>query len=73
MGNPAVLLILQDRYGFFLYRFTKSGHDAGDTWHRNIEEAQEQARYEYGDLVGDWMIIPSSADDAVAFAIKQVS
>lgn len=41
---PADIVILDPRdEGVFLWRFTVDGVYAGDTWHRNTEEAKQQA------------------------------
>ncbi|MFO1187379.1 MAG: hypothetical protein U1E87_07995 [Alphaproteobacteria bacterium] len=40
----------------FLYRIAKDREFAGDTWRETIEEAKEQAQFEYGDAVSEWLI-----------------
>lgn len=35
----------------FLYRYDREGGFAGDTWYVSVEEAKEQARFEYPDAV----------------------
>lgn len=42
--------------GVFLFRFSADGQVVGDTWHMSVEEAKEQAIYEYGALLGEWVI-----------------
>ena len=39
--------IEQGESGFYLLRYDSGGEFAGDTWHETIEEAKEQAKYEY--------------------------
>lgn len=41
--------------GIFLFRFSADGQVVGDTWHMSVEEAKEQAIYEFGDLLGEWI------------------
>jgi len=53
--------------GFFLFRFAEDGASAGDTWHRSVEEAKDQANYEYGSALGGWLEIPDEAPDAVGW------
>lgn len=56
--------------GFFLYRYADQETCAGDTWHRSIEDAKHQARYEYGKLVSDWREVPQEIEDPVTFAFE---
>ena len=44
-----VLVMEEPGVGFFLVRLDGDGHLAGDTWHRTLAEAREQAAFEYGD------------------------
>jgi len=53
--------------GFFLFRFAEDGVFAGDTWHPSIDEAKDQANYEYGIALGRWLDIPDDAPDAVGW------
>jgi hypothetical protein len=34
--------------GHFLFRFASDGSDGGDPWHESLEDALEQAEFEYG-------------------------
>jgi hypothetical protein len=43
----AVAEIQQTENGFFLVRFTATGDFAGDTWHATLDEAKEQATFEF--------------------------
>ncbi|MDW8368146.1 MAG: hypothetical protein RMK49_20070 [Abditibacteriales bacterium] len=51
---PHILVAVEDRIGFFLYRFSVSGEFAGDTWHPTLHELIEQATYEFGLPAGAW-------------------
>ena len=65
-----VLVIEQKPDGIFLYRYAPDGTFAGDTWHQSVEEALEQADYEYGHLVARWQEVPAEVADAAAFAMQ---
>jgi len=60
-----------DGEGVMLYRYTTEGIFCGDTWHASVQEAMDQARYEYGDVLGGWCEIPLSEADAVAYALAE--
>src|SRR5260370_33417954 len=49
--------------GFFLFRYSLDGAFSGDTWHRSVEEAIDQATYEYGKALGERLEIPDDAGD----------
>jgi hypothetical protein len=70
MARAAILSIEVEDDGVFLYRFAADGAFAGDTWHQTIEEAQEQATFEFGHAISDWVAIPPDEKDVVAFALK---
>jgi hypothetical protein len=60
---PALLSIEEEPDGVFLFRFTEEGRLVGDTWHMTVEEAKQQARYEYGELLCAWIPIPPEVND----------
>jgi hypothetical protein len=67
---PADVLVIDDRPdGIFLFRCTAAGEFGGDTWHRSVDEAKDQAAYEFGPDVR-WRPIPETESDPVAFAIR---
>jgi hypothetical protein len=69
--EPAsVLVIEQEEDGIFLLRLTSDGRTVGDTWHRSIDEAKEQATYEFDGLVSEWKRVPSEVGDIVRFALE---
>lgn len=41
--------------GFSLQRYGQDGRFCGDTWHQSIEEAKEQASFEFNTNEGDWV------------------
>ena len=65
-----VLVIADGDPGAMLFRYTSYGELGGDTWHLSLDEAQEQAIYEYGDALLGWMAVPDDVVDAHAFAIQ---
>jgi hypothetical protein len=72
MGAAYFLTIEEEADQIFLYRFGKDGVCVGDTWHRNVDEAKEQALYEYGDAVGQWTDVPPDQKDMGAFGLEQM-
>lgn len=68
---PQVLLIEQKDGGFLLFRIAKKGAYAGDTWHQSLEEAKQQAEFEYGELLGEWEAVPENVEDVIQFSLKQ--
>jgi hypothetical protein len=74
LPSPDVLLIEQESEGnVFLYRMTRSGEPAGDTWHQSVDDAKHQANYEYGDTLGEWRAIPDDVSDPRDFAVQAVN
>lgn len=47
MAPPVLLVIEQHPEGIYLIRYDASGSEVGDTWHASIEDAKEQASFEY--------------------------
>jgi hypothetical protein len=70
-GNPReempcaiVLLIEAKPDGVFLTRFSADGREVGDTWHQSIEEAQEQAAFEFDKKLSNWVVVPPRGIDS---------
>ena len=40
---------------FMLFRYTKDGEDCGDTWHETLQDAFDQAAFEYGLAQSDFL------------------
>jgi hypothetical protein len=61
---PAAQILVMEETGteVFLIRYSKAGDFAGDTWHPNVDEAMEQAVFEYGERVKGWEEIPADAE-----------
>src|SRR5437867_208934 len=69
MPSPSVLIIEEKKDGIFLNRFASNGQYAGDTWHRSLEEAKEQAEMEFGGHISEWKEVPPEIDDPIPFAL----
>jgi hypothetical protein len=68
---PDVLLLeASGDSGVMLFRYTAQGELAGDTWHKTVKDAQEQAIFEYRDALGKWSEVPADVTDAHAYAIR---
>ncbi len=70
MPWPFVVLIHHNQSGIFLDRYTRDGQPAGDTWHKSVAEAKEQAAEEYDGMLGQWIEVPDDVqeDRLIAFA-----
>ena len=70
----ADVLVLEttDEQGIMLYRYTTEGVFCGDTWHETIEDAKDQAGYEFGDTVGSWHEIPPDVANAIDYALTRI-
>jgi hypothetical protein len=68
--GEGVLLIETDKHGtggVFLYHHENDG-SVWDTWHRTVDEAKEQAIFQFG-LAGEfWLQIPPGVSDPISFA-----
>jgi hypothetical protein len=71
MPVPDVLLIDQQSEGFYLLGYTSDGEFTGDTWHRDLDEAQGQAKFAYGPYLGEWTAVPDDTEDPVRYALDQ--
>jgi hypothetical protein len=71
MPSPSVLIIEERSDGIFLNRFAANGQAAGDTWHRSLDEAKEQAEMEFGGNISTWKEVPPEIDDPIPFALSQ--
>jgi len=71
MPSPSVLIIQEKPDGIFLNRFVATGEHAGDTWHRSLEEAKEQAALEFAGHISEWKEVPPEIDDPIPFALRQ--
>lgn len=72
LPHPNILIIEEKPDGVFLYRYTFKGYCINDTWHINIEDAKDQAKYEYGKSINKWVEVPNDYDDPIAFMLKKI-
>lgn len=55
---PRLALIVEREDGYYLERLLADGTVVGDTSHEDVQEAREQAEWEYGKLLGAWLDVP---------------
>jgi hypothetical protein len=72
MGAALFLVIEERPDGVFLYRYNAQGVCVGDTWHMSVDDAKNQASYEYECLVQYWTDVPSEVEDAVDFGLNWI-
>ena len=72
MPHADIVIISTEPDGIFLYRYTAEGEFGGDTWHESRDAAADQARYEYGDALGEWQGAPDDVSDLPALVIEQL-
>jgi len=71
MPFPDVVLICKPPdEGAMLYRYTKSGQFCGDTWHETLDQAKEQASFEYEGALGIWSEVPGAVENEHDYAIE---
>ncbi len=69
----ANVVIIEKRQGaIYLERYTNDGQWGGNTWHKTIEDAKYQAKFEYKDSLIKWVEIPDYISDPVEYALKAV-
>jgi hypothetical protein len=69
--GPALFAILEENpNGVFLFRYNAAGECVGDTWHMNLDDAKNQATYEFGNDLPAWVTIPSHIKDPVALGLN---
>ena len=69
MAFPDVVLTEGDSASMMPYRYRCDGEFCGDTWHASLEDAQNQAQYEYGEALGQWRRVPPDVADTHQHAI----
>ena len=71
LPTPDVVLIVDTgREGCMLFRYSAHGEMCGDTPHDSTQQAETQARIEYGDALFPWIEVPTDVVDAHAFAVR---
>jgi hypothetical protein len=71
METPDILLIEESKDGTFLYRYTASGKNVGDTWHASVEDAKHQADFEFAGLITPWVNVPPEITNVVEYALGE--
>jgi hypothetical protein len=71
LPSTQILLIVEMRFGVYLFRFSEELYYAGDTWHQTMAEAKLQVVYEYDVADNAWQIIPDDVVDMVKFFSDQ--
>jgi hypothetical protein len=69
LERPVVLVIEEKPEVVSLDRFTPDGLCIGNTWHRTIDGARQQAGFEFNDSSLDWALVPSDVKDVVSFEL----
>ena len=73
MPPASILVIERAEDGVLLIRYAADGKFAGDSWHPNICEAQEQAAYEFEVHDSVWIEIPQDVNDVATFMNSSAS
>ena len=69
LPSARVVWIEERSDGVFLSRFLEDGVFVGDTWHPSREEAEHQARFEFGTSLGAWKGMPANTTEPITFAL----
>jgi len=70
LPQAALVIIDETSEGTFLIRYSSDGEFAGDTWHENRDEAQDQAAFEFGEV--KWQESPATPEDLREFAVARL-
>jgi hypothetical protein len=70
LERPLVLVIEEKPEVVSLFRYTPEGRCLGNTWHRTIDGARQQAGLEFNDFFLDWALVPSDVEDVVSFELS---
>lgn len=71
LPSTQILLIVEMRFGVYLFRFSEELYYAGDTWHQTVTETKMQAVYEYDVPDNAWQTVPDDVVDMVEFFSDQ--
>jgi hypothetical protein len=69
LGTPVLLVIEVKTDGVFLFRFSAERSCVGDTWHKSVGEAKDQAAFEFNELLSTWKVVPEKTDDVFLFGL----
>jgi hypothetical protein len=70
MEFPVLLIIEEKADGVFLFRFTGDRRCVGDTWHESVDQAKQQAAFEFQGLLSDWKPVPAQVADLISFGLE---
>ncbi|HEU4994000.1 MAG TPA: hypothetical protein VFT29_04245 [Gemmatimonadaceae bacterium] len=70
LPDADVVVLVAEKEGAMLFRYTAHGELCGDTMHSSAAEAEHQAKLEYGDALFPWIDAPEEVKDVHAFAIQ---
>ena len=70
---PRILIIENTEEGFFINRYNASGEKCGNTWHQNTDDVKHQISCEYGDLAGDFVVIPNALPDIKKYSLEKIT
>lgn len=73
LPRASALLIEGQSDGIYVFRLTPDGKVVGDTWHQTMEDAKQQAKYEYGEALTEWEAIPEDVTDPIRFILARVT
>ena len=73
LQEAAWIVMEENKDGVFLIRDTEEGEFAGDTWTPTRELALEVASSEYEITQDQWVAVPESAGNPIAFASDATS
>lgn len=56
---PVELKVVQytDDCGFYLFYCDETGNEQADTWHESLEQALDQAEFEFGVKPREWAVV----------------
>jgi hypothetical protein len=69
LAYGTLLLIEETPEGVFLYQNVLNG-PVYDTWHQTIDEAKQQATFQFEVPAGAWAVVPAEIADSIKFARK---
>lgn len=72
-GEAAISEVLEKAHQWLGPAYTAEGEFAGDTWHMDLDEAKDQASFEYGDAVQECQELPEEIDDPLAYVLSRMS
>lgn len=73
MPDPRVVVIDEQPEGWFLIGYSATGEFAGDTWHRDLDEARQHALIDHGPWLGEWRTFPDGLADPINWALSEGS